>query len=496
MSPTRQTVTIGLDLGTSGCKGVVLDAHGQAQETTSVGYDTRRRLDGEVSQDPHDWLAAATKALRECSLLAAGRQVEAISVTAPAHVGVLLDTSDRPLARALLAWDSRPAVVLPELRKSLGESFFERTMVELATGWTFPQLVWLKGQLGNAWKQIRWLLTQKDYVRYVLTGEVAVDPTDAQGTGLYDPRAGGWGWDLVRESGLERCQLPPVMPSSASGGTLSRTWARRTGLRAGTPVIVGATDTAMELVSLGATRAGASLIKVASTGTVVVVSRKPMPDRRLLTYPHAAEGLWYQLGATNTAATSYVWLRETVFARDSGTPAEVYAEMDQVAAGLPAGSGGLLFLPFLEGERTPYWDPGLRGAFIGLSSAHRRAHMCRAVLEGVALSLRACRDVFAEHQAMIARPSLGGGGSNSRLWRAILVSVFGHSARWPRPQGPALGAAMLAARSVGLTGRVDRRTTMVHPRQEWIDTYEQVYAAYTEAVERVGALTNRLASIT
>lgn len=488
----RCSATIGIDVGTSGCKAVVFDEAGYRHQTSVVTYSTRRGLDGEVSQEPRDWLWATTTVLRECAAAAAGRRIEALSVTAPAHVGVLIGPGGEPLERAMLAWDARPASVLERLRAQFGTNYFERTLVELSTGWTFPQVVWLREQLGRAWDGLRLLLTQKDYIRFAMTGEAAIDPTDAQGTGLFDPRAGAWLGDLGRAAGLLEAQLPPIVPSQSVGGALSRSWARRTGLPAGIPVCVGATDTAAELVSLDGIRPGFSLVKTASTGTVVVVSEAPKPDRRILTYPHAVPGLWYHLGATNTAALSYAWLRETVFAHDPRRSADVYAEMDKVASRVPPGAGGLLFLPFLEGERTPYWDPRMRGAFVGLSSAHRREHLCRAVLEGVAFSLRSCRDLLSEIGLPVVVPQLGGGGSASRLWRTILVSVLGGPARLITPQGPALGAAMLAARTVGLATKSRSHGTPVAPRAAWIDRYEQVYASYREAAQKLGPISHDL----
>ena len=242
-----------------------------------------------------------------------------------------------------------------------GAAFHEATYVELTAGWNLPQLVWLRGQQPDVWSRIGWFLTQKDWVRFRMTGVALIDRTDAAGTAMLDQRRLEWLEPACRDAGLGPHQLPPIVASTAGGGGLSRAWARATGLRPGTPMVVGATDTAAELVSVGALTGGSSLVKVASTGTVVGVSSSPVVDRRLLTYPHAVPGAWYTLGATSSAAVAYRWLRDVAFAAPSPSTTLSYLEIDRHAARVAPGSDGLLFLPFLQGERTPYWDARLRG---------------------------------------------------------------------------------------------------------------------------------------
>jgi xylulokinase len=271
-----------------------------------------------------------------------------------------------------------------------------------------------------------------------------------------------------------------------------------TGLPEGTPVVVGATDTAAELLSVGAVSAGASLVKIASTGTVVGVSAEPTVDRKLLTYPHPVPGQWYTLAATNTATVAYQWLRETVFAAPASTPSVTYEDINRRASRVAAGSDGVLFLPFLEGERTPYWDTHLRAAFLGLSSAHRRDHLARAVLEGVALALRSCRDVMEAAGLPVQRPYLAGGGTSSKLWRTILVSALGQPGVLADPQGPAVGAAIMAMVSGATTAEqiLERipspRTTTVDPVEEWISTYDALHHTYRLAAEAVTNVSHQL----
>jgi xylulokinase len=272
-------------------------------------------------------------------------------------------------------------------------------------------------------------------------------------------------------------------------------------LKSGIPIVVGATDTAAELVSVGANRAGASLAKIASTGTVVAVTDRPVIDTRLLTYPHAVPGLWYTLGATNAAAFAYEWLRGVLFPAVGGGPPIDFAALDRIAARVPAGSGGLLFLPFLQGERTPYWDSNLRAAFLGLSSGHGPEHLARAVLEGVAFALRDCRDTLDAAGLAARRPRLAGGGTTSVLWRKILVSTLGETGWRVDPQGPAVGAAVLAAAAgadtaaqiLTLVPRSGSRE--VRPVARWRTRYDSLYATYKSAVDELAGVSHDLAAI-
>lgn len=497
----RQDVTIGVDVGTSGCKAVVLSARGRVLATSRATYATRQAVDGEVSQDPRDWLRAVRDVLRSSATAVDGRRVGGVGFTAPAHVAVLSGPDGEPLTRSLLAFDGRPGRAAVELRERYGPAFFASTFVEISAGWTLPQLAWLREQHPGIWPRIRWLLTQKDWIRYRLTGSATTDASDAAGTAMMRQADRTWLFEVCADVGIGPSQLPPIVGSTADGGGLSPEWARTTGLSAGTPVVVGATDTAAELVSVGALAAGASLVKIASTGTVVGVSDAPVVDRRLLTYPHAVPDQWYTLAATNTAAVAYHWLREAVFEASDPADTPSYAEIDRKASRVPAGAEGVLFLPFLEGERTPHWDPDLRGAFLGLSSAHRAEHLARAVLEGVALSLRSCRDVVESAGLPVVRPFLAGGGMSSRLWRDILVSCLGQTGVLAEPQGPAVGAAILAS-AVGaasaeeLRGRVRAaRLREVAPMPDQVTVYDALDPTYRAAAGAVAETSHRLAAM-
>lgn len=487
MSSPRSPAYIGADVGSSGCKAVLIQG-GRVVAEAWAGYPTRRTLDGSAEQDARAWLRALETTVRKCARSLRRGTIEGIGLTAPAHNAVLVEADGSP-RRAVVLWcDARPSAVGDELRRTLGKDFAERTGVRLDGSWTVAQLVWMRRQQPTLYRGLSRILVGKDYLRFCLTGVSLTDPTDAAGTGMYDPVASTW-LDAPSELGEIARLLPPIASATASGGTICRAASRRLGLAAGTPVVVGATDTAAELVSIGAVAVGGALVKVATTGTVVIVSGEPMRDPMLLSYPHPLSGLWYSVAATSSAAAAYAWL-----ARMFGNRETELHRADAAARRVAPGAGGVLFLPFLEGERTPYWDRDLRAAFLGLSAAHARAHLYRAVLEGVAFSLRTCWETHLRAGSTPLMPTLSGGGLASKLWREIVVAALGVPAQRVEPHGPALGAALLAAQGITETAPTIARRRVVHqPDQHWAAVYSDLYRVYIDAVVGVTDLSHRLA---
>lgn len=484
MSSPSSPAYIGVDVGSSGCKAVLIEGRRVTAEAWA-SYPTVRSADGAATQDARAWLRALETTVRRCA--AAHGTIEGLCITAPAHNAVLVEPDGSPRYPVVLWSDSRPAPVARELRASLGAAYTARTNVRLDGTWTLPQLVWLRRRQPAALRGLAHILVGKDYLRFCLTGIAATDPTDAAGTAMYDPFAETWLDDLP-ELGRIADLLPPVAAATAHGGSLAAGAARRLGLRRGTPLVVGATDTACELISVGAVENGASLVKIATTGTVVVVTRTPPRSELLLTYPHPLGDMWYSVAATSSAAAAYTWLAHSLDGNRSNLK-----RMDAIARRVPAGADGVLFLPFLEGERTPYWDRDLRAAFLGLSAAHDRRHLYRAVLEGVALSLRSCWQTQLAAGARPTAPALTGGGLASKLWREIVVSAIGVPGRRTEPQGPALGAALLAARGLsGVEPRVTQRSVEHVPDPDWAATYAALHEVYADAAASVRAASHRL----
>jgi xylulokinase len=480
---------IGVDVGSSGCKAVLVEGRRVTAEAWA-GYPTNRDRHGAVTQDARHWLRALETTVRRCASQAARGSLQGIGVTAPAHNAVLVERDGTPRCPVVLWSDPRPANTAAELRKHLGSAYVAKTNVRrLDATWTLPQLVWMRRERPASLRRLEHILVGKDYLRFCLTGVALTDPTDAAGTAMYDPFRRAWLDDLPELDGIVEL-LPPVADATARAGTLTAAAARRLGLPRGTPLVVGATDTAAELVSVGAIDHGATLIKVATTGTVVVVTREPPQSDFLMSYPHPLGELWYQVAATSSAAAAYSWLARIV----SGD-LDV-RRMDTLARRVGPGADGVLFLPFLDGERTPYWDNSLRAAFLGLSAAHDRQHLCRAVLEGVALSLRSCWETQLEAGTAPAPPALTGGGLASKLWREIVVAAIGTEAHRIEPQGPALGAALLAARGLsGAEPAIARRRRDLVPDPHLVSAYAALYQVYADAAASLAEASHRLVDL-
>jgi xylulokinase len=471
---SRRDAFLGLDAGTSGCKAVVVDAERTVLAWASAGYAVCRGQDGSVTGDAREWLDAVLSAARQCvAQLQEKTTVAGISITAPAHGAVLVDSDGEPLGPVLAGSDRRPSRVADVLARELGPELYEATWCTPGAGWTLPQLVWLPQSGHVRWDSVRQMLIIKDYLRYRITGELATDPSDAAGTALFDQSRGEWSPGLLQVAHLSADQVPPVRPSTSVAGRVRTDVAAAIGLTPGTPVATGATDTVAELCGLGALAPGSGLVKVASTGTVVAVTAAPCPDGRWLTYPHAAPGRWASFSVHNTAGTSRAWA-ETQLGNDR-------AELERFAAQVPPGADGLVFLPFLEGERSPYWDGKMRGGFIGLTSAHGRGHLMRGVLEGVAFSLRMGRDVMRQGGLPVPKcPYLVGGGMESALWRQVLVDILGTPACHAAGNGPALGSALIAhsmANDEPLVDECPSEVIDVQPGPD-ADKYNQCYARY------------------
>ena len=478
---------LGLDLGTSLIKALLVTETGQIVGRGSAEYPILQPQPDRAEQDPEAWwqaaLAAAQQALGDAE--AGATSTAAIGLSGQMHGTVLLDAAGQPLTPAIIWPDRRSRRQVQEITQQLGlERLIEITGSPAATGFQAATLRWMQQERPEVWRQTRRVLLPKDYLRWRLTGSYGSDPSDGSGALLLDVRRRDWSPELLAALEIEPEKLPPIRASTAIAAELSRPAAEALGLPAGVPVVTGAADTACSALGAGVTAADTLLLTISSGGQMILptMAVEIDPKGRLHTFcgalePGPQQPGWYQMAAILSAGLSLRWLRDQVFALAGET---AYAHMMAWAQEVPAGARGLLFLPYLAGERTPHMDPQASGLFLGLTTSHGRAELVRAVVEGVSL---ACYDAYQVLQEVGARPQriiMAGGGARSQLWPQITADIFGlpvqalHTA-----EQSALGAALLAGAGVGLFDLVGaaREWAIYGPSLEPIHAHHTLYQA-------------------
>ena len=513
---------LGIDFGTGGCKVTAIAPDGALAGEASVEYATRHEHPGWSEQDPADWWEALRAALAK---LASGgvdlSRVAALSLDGSTHNAVLLGADWRPVRRTIMWTDQRSTAECEALRRSgAAERIFERCYQMPAPTWTLPQLMWLKAHEPDALARTAHILFVKDYVRFLLTGEAATDRIEAQGTLFFDMRRQAWDEEFVQMAGLRPDTLPRLLEPTDLAGRVTPEASAATGLPAGTPVACGTSDSAVEDYGAGAVEPGDLILKLATAGNVNSMTAEPHPHPKTLTYGHVVPGMWYSVSATNAAALCMRWLRDAFFAVKSAASPPVsgasplrgpsalsplsreaalspagalsreaalnaYGRIDAEAATSPVGANGVTFHPYLQGERCPYWDADLRASFTGVSIASTRGDFARALMEGVAFSLRDCYRTLEEMALPVKRIFLIGGGARSALWSEIVCNVFDRPVAVPSPGDASFGAALLAGVGIGVFRdakdavarclRIDRR---LEPDPATAATYADLFARY------------------
>jgi xylulokinase len=439
---------IGIDIGQGAIKATALDHAGIVLGTASEELRTYYPAPGRAEQNPRDWIDAAGRACRSLlEQVSAATEIEGVGLSAATHHAVLLDGHDRPLRPCIMLTDGRAAEHGRRLMAEHGATILARARNAATAGWVLPQLRWIAELEPDIWTQVARITFAKDYLRLALTGQWSTDAIDAEGSLLYNPFEGRWDPVLCDLVPLPPAWLPPAVSPTAVTGKITREGERLTGIPAGTPVVGGCSDTAAEAYAAGACAEGQVVVKMATAGNVNLVTANPRPRPEWFTYSHPIPGLSYHAIGTNSAASSQRWFRDVV---TGGADDLSYATLDEEAARVPPGCEGVLFHPYLLGERAPYWDPDLRASFIGLRAEHGRGHMARAVLEGVALSLADCLTVFQTHGIAVVSARIVGGGARSVLWRQIMADVLGIPLQYPSLSDASAGAALLAGVGVGI----------------------------------------------
>lgn len=445
---------LGIDIGTSGTKTLLLSEEGTVLASAGYEYPLSTPRPGWAEQDPHHWWEATQATVRQVLEKAgvSGEAVRGVGLSGQMHGSVFLDASHNVLRPALLWCDQRTQAQCEWITRTVGaERVVELTSNPVLTGFTAPKVVWLRDHEPDTFAQVRKVLLPKDYIRFKLTGGFATEVSDASGTAMFHVRERRWATELLAAIDVPSEWMPECFESYVPSTRISAEAAAATGLRAGTPVVGGGGDQAAGAVGNGIVESGIISSTVGTSGVVFAFSDEPSVDPRLRlhTFCHAVPGKWHQMGVMLSAGGSLRWYRDTIAteevaqARSRGVdPYEVIAEQ---AAAAPAGSEGLLFLPYLTGERTPYPDPNARGVYFGLTLRHDRRHMGRAVMEGVAYGLRDSFEILDEMEVPIREVRASGGGARSPLWRQIQADVTGREhVTINIDEGPALGVALLA----------------------------------------------------
>lgn len=483
---------LGIDIGTGGCKTTLIDGSGNFVSDGFAEYPTHHPQPAWSEQTPADWFPAFLQALR--SAVERGgvspAEVVGVSVSASTHNAVLLDEKNEVLRDAIMWTDQRSHRESEYLKQNFGEEIFRIGYQTPAPTWTQSQLLWLKRHEPEVFGRIRRIFFIKDYIRWQLTGEWCTDYIEAQGSLLFDNLRWEWSEDLCTMIGLSKALLPPLVKPSDIVGRITREAAVQTGLREGVPVVNGASDTALEHYCVGGIHEGDCIVKIATASTVNIFRHTPTPYASALTYSQVPEGIWSTCFATNSAAASLRWYRDTFCPKEMLEEAmgggNVYQRLDQEAIQIEPGSAGLFFHPYLMGERSPHWDPNLRGSFVGISASHTRGHFNRAILEGVAYSIKENFNIAGELQQS-EEVRLVGGGAKSRLWTDITCNMLNRPILRFEKDDSSFGAAMLAGVGVGIfsshedaIARCTRESCRVYPRAEVVETYEKGFLKYKQ----------------
>lgn len=474
---------IGIDVSTTASKALVIDAQGAVVTSQSHPHDlsTPRPLWSE--QDPENWWLATSRALRDVLQKIPAEEVAGIGLTGQMHGLTSLDAQGRPLRPAILWNDQRSGPQCEEVTEKVGASrLFQIVGTRMLPGFTAPKIRWLQQNEPEVYKHIAHVLLPKDYIRYRLSGAFVTDVADGSGFGVMDVGARKWSDEVLAAFEIPRAWLPELCESSDVSAYVSEAAAAETGLKAGTPIVGGAGDQPASGVGNGIVSFGQCSLTVGTSGVAYAISDHyaPEPDGRLHTFCGPMAGTWFHMGVMLSAAGGLRWLHDEL------CPNLSYPEINQHAESVPRGSLGLLFAPYLTGERNPHPDPYARGAFVGLTLRHGLPHMIRAVMEGVAFGMR---DQLELLRALGVNPSeavVSGGAVNSLVWRQLITDIMGIPLYTINTsEGAAFGAAILATVGVGAWSDVPtacaqmiRKVDQINPGKDAIADYERLYRIF------------------
>ena len=499
---------LGIDIGTSGTKVLAIDETGKIAATASAEYPllTPRPLWAE--QHPQDWWRATCECVRKITQIIPAEEIAGVGLSGQMHGLVMLDDKNEVLRPAILWCDQRTQAQCDYIEETVGRStLIAETCNPVLTGFTAPKIIWARDNEPEIFAQARMHLLPKDYVRFQLTGEFATEVSDASGTSLLNVPNRNWSTPVLDALGIPLAHLPKVYESFEVSGKISQAGADATGLKVGTPVVGGGGDQAAGAVGNGIVQSGVISVTTGTSGVVFAFADQPAvdPALRVHTFCHAVPNKWHVMGVMLSAGGSLRWYRDTMCLPEAQVAQTMgidpYEIITKEAAAAQAGSEGLLFLPYLTGERTPHPDPTARGAFVGLTVRHNKAHLARAVLEGVSFGLKDSLEILKSMNVSIGNVRTSGGGARSDVWRQIQADVFGYPLSvMAADEGPALGVALLAGVGAGLYSSIEEAcstvvkvagTTAVNAEDaatydKYYDVYRALYPALKDQFSAIG----------
>lgn len=478
---------LGLDIGTSGVKALLISVEGKIISTKTVSYPLTTPHSGWAEQSPHDWWEATVEVIKETvsNNLIDSTQIKGISLSGQMHSSVFLDEKMEVIRPAILWSDTRTSEQCKEIYTKVGGlnqliSYVSNPALE---GFTAPKILWLKENEPENYQKVKCILLAKDYIRYRLTGELFTEVSDAAGTLLFEVIKKRWSTGLLEKLEIDPDLLPPVLNSFDLAGEITKNIAEQTGLKFKTPVVAGGADNACGAVGSGIIQEGRVMVSIGSSGVVLAQTDNPQADQegRIHLFNHACPNSWYMMGVMLSAGMSYEWLEKKLFNNSLD-----YPKLDQLAEEIEPGSEGLLFLPYLYGERTPHNDANARGVYFGISGKHDQRHFTRSVLEGVTFALKDSLELIKDKGVKVKEIRAIGGGAKSSVWQQILADILGKEINLLNvEEGPAFGAALIAGVGVGVYGSFTEAVSgivkvqkTIAPRIQNTEKYNRYYQLY------------------
>ncbi len=496
-------VVLGIDVGTSGTRALIVDARGTVIAQGSAPQTSSHPRPLYSQQNPAEWWTAARRAVLQAlgRVAATPKDIVAVGLSGQMHGLVLLDEADNVIRPAILWDDQRAAAECAEIEEGFGrERLLEIACNPALAGFTAPKIRWIQKHEPDSWALTRHILLPKDYIRLRLTGKYATDVADASGTLLLDVRKRAWSPEMLSFLNVDRYLLPGLYESPEITGAVTSEAAEATGLAEGTPVVAGAGDQAAAAVGNGIVTGGAVSATLGTSGVIFAATAAALPDvprGRVHAFCHAVPGMWHIMGVVLSAGGSLQWVRNELAGAERAEAerrgVDAYDVLCEKALKTPPGAEGLIFLPYLAGERSPLNDPYARGAWIGLTVRHGKGHLVRAVVEGATFAMRDCLDVVSELGGEVNEIRLSGGAATSPLWQSVQASVYNRPVSLLEvSEGSAYGAALLAMVGAGFyetveeaCAKVVKTTASVAPAPASVDIYNKMFPLYQRAYRRL-----------